>query len=226
MKRLQRAIIVLLGPPGVGKGTQAALLASRFGLPHVATGDLFREALGQNTPLGLLAKSYMEKGQLVPDDVTIQMVSERLSRPDCARGAILDGFPSTVEQAEALDRMLAQSGDSVLLVLYLSAGEEVLLARLASRWTCRQCGAVYNSQTRPPKVPGVCDVCGGELFQRPDDTPETQRRRIQVYLEQTAPLVQFYRARGLLHEVSGEAPLEVVQEQLATAIEDALARRA
>ena len=211
--------IVLLGPPGVGKGTQAALLEKALGIPHVASGDLFREAIKQGTELGRLAKSYMDRGELVPDEVTIAMVRQRLAEPDCQRGAILDGFPRTIEQAEALEAALAEEGKAINVVLYIKASEETLLARLAGRWTCRQCGAVYHSLFDPPKEAGKCDRCGGELYQRPDDTPETQRRRIQVYLAQTAPLIDYYRRKGLLVEIDGEGSIEEVQAELMRAIE-------
>lgn len=211
--------VVLLGAPGVGKGTQAALLEKALGIPHVASGDLFREAIKQGTELGRLAKSYMDKGELVPDEVTIAMVRQRLAEPDCQRGAILDGFPRTIEQAEALEAALAEEGKAINAVLYIKASEETLLARLAGRWTCRRCGAVYHSLFDPPKEAGKCDRCGGELYQRPDDTPETQRRRIQVYLAQTAPLIDYYRRKGLLVEIDGEGSIEEVQAELRRAIE-------
>ena len=209
----------MLGPPGVGKGTQAALLEKALGIPHVASGDLFREAIKQGTELGRLAKSYMDRGELVPDEVTIAMVRQRLAEPDCQRGAILDGFPRTIEQAEALEAALAEEGKAINVVLYIKASEETLLARLAGRWTCRRCGAVYHSLFDPPKEAGKCDRCGGELYQRPDDTPETQRRRIQVYLAQTAPLIDYYRRKGLLVEIDGEGSIEEVQAELMRAIE-------
>ena len=211
--------IVLLGPPGVGKGTQAAMLEKALGIPHVASGDLFREAIKQGTELGRLAKSYMDRGELVPDEVTIAMVRQRLAEPDCQRGAILDGFPRTIEQAEALEAALAEEGKALNAVLYIKASEETLLARLAGRWTCRRCGAVYHSLFDPPKEAGKCDRCGGELYQRPDDTPEVQRRRIQVYLAQTAPLIEYYRRKGLLVEIDGEGSIEEVQAELRRAIE-------
>jgi len=211
--------IVLLGPPGVGKGTQAALLEKALGIPHVASGDLFRDAIKRKTELGCLAKGYIDKGELVPDEVTIAMVRQRLAEPDCQRGAILDGFPRTIEQAEALEAALAEEGKAINVVLYIKASEETLLARLAGRWTCRRCGAVYHSLFDPPKEAGKCDRCGGELYQRPDDTPETQRRRIQVYLAQTAPLIDYYRRKGLLVEIDGEGSIEEVQAELMRAIE-------
>ena len=225
MDFLHRVFIALLGAPGAGKGTQAETLAAELGLPHVATGDLFREALRKETSLGLLAKSYMNKGQLVPDDITIQMVRERLAQPDCSGGAILDGFPRTVEQARALDGLLAELGASLTVVPYIKVSTDVLLARLAGRWSCRVCGAVYHTLYKPPKRPDCCDECGGELYQRADDTPETQKRRINVYLAETAPLIEFYTKRGLLVEIDGEQDIESVHRDLLAVIRDAMGQR-
>ena len=210
--------IVLLGGPGAGKGTQAERLSKALGIPQVSTGDLFRENLKKETELGLLAKGYMERGELVPDEVTVGMVRERLSRPDAAGGAILDGFPRTIAQAEALEDLLAEMGHTLSVVPYIKVPEDVLLARLSGRWTCRQCGAMYHQLFSPPKTPGVCDKCGGELYQRPDDTPETQKRRIQVYFEQTMPLIDYYRQKGLLVEVDGRPGIEEVQAELLSVI--------
>jgi adenylate kinase len=210
--------IVLVGPPGSGKGTQASRLQELLHLPHVASGDLFRENLKNQTPLGLQAKAYMERGDLVPDDVTIAMVMERLKQPDCADGAILDGFPRTIAQAEALDGILKEMGTSLKVVPYIKVSDEVLLARLSGRWICRQCGAVYHTLYNPPKVPGRCDICGGELYQRPDDRPEVAKNRLRVYFEQTAPLIRYYRGRGLLVEIDGEKEIEEVQAALEAAI--------
>lgn len=211
--------IVLLGPPGAGKGTQAELLAEWLKLPHVSSGDLFRSAIQNATPLGLEAKGFIDRGELVPDDVTIGLVGERLGQPDCASGVILDGFPRTVAQAEALDRVFASLGRRVDVVPYIQVAQELLLQRLAGRWTCRNCGTVYHSVFSPEKVKGVCDVCGGQLYQRADDTPETHRRRIEVYLEQTAPLADYYRACGVLAEIDGEQDVPSVQRALREAIE-------
>lgn len=204
--------LLLLGAPGAGKGTQAAFLTEKLGIPHVASGDLFREAIAKQTELGKLAKGYMDRGELVPDDVTIAMVMERLSQDDCAKGAILDGFPRTIAQAQALEGALAERGASLTKAIYIAVSEDALVERLSGRWTCRQCGAVYHERFNPPKVPGVCDVCGGELYQRPDDTPETQRRRIRVYMEQTAPLIDYFAAGGLLAEVDGGKGVEDVRD--------------
>jgi len=207
-------VVVLLGGPGAGKGTQAERLSAELEIPHVSTGDLFREHLKAETALGLLAKGFMDRGELVPDEVTAGMARERLSRPDCAGGAILDGFPRTVAQALALEGMLADLGTKVSVVPYIKVPEDVLLERLAGRWTCRACGAMYHQFFSPPQAAGVCDRCGGELYQRADDAPETQRRRIEVYFAQTAPLIEFYRAKGLLVEVDGLAGIEPVQAAL------------
>jgi adenylate kinase len=212
--------IVLLGAPGAGKGTQAELLAEYLHIPHVATGDLFREALKGDTPLGREAKAYMDRGELVPDAVTIAMVRERLAAPDSRAGVILDGFPRTVEQARALDEVLAERGQKVDLVAFIRVRPEELLRRLSGRWTCRDCGAVYHTLYNPPRQPGVCDVCGGPLYQRPDDRPETQARRIEVYLAQTSPLIEFYEKRGVLVEINGEQEIGQVQEDLRHAVEE------
>jgi adenylate kinase len=206
--------VVLLGGPGAGKGTQAERLSQALGIPQISTGDLFRENLRKKTELGLLAKETMERGELVPDEVTVGMVRERLSRPDCATGAILDGFPRTVAQAEALEDLLTGMGSQLAVVPYIKVPEDVLLARLAGRWTCRACGAMYHQLFSPPQEAGVCDRCGGELYQRPDDTPETQKHRIKVYFEQTAPLIDYYREKGLLVEVDGRPGIDEIQAAL------------
>ncbi|WP_322798338.1 adenylate kinase [Thermoflexus sp.] len=211
--------LILLGPPGAGKGTQAKILSQRLGIPHVASGDLFRDHLYRQSPLGQLARQYMDRGELVPDEVTIGMIQERLEQEDCRNGVILDGFPRTPAQARALDGLLAGMGRSITAVLYIRVRDELLLRRLAGRWTCRMCGAVYHVEFNPPRVPGRCDLDGGPLYQREDDTEEVQRRRIQVYQEQTAPLVSFYRERGLLVEIEGERPISEVTEALIRAIE-------
>jgi adenylate kinase len=215
-----RLLIVLLGGPGAGKGTQAELLAENLGIPQVSTGDLFRENLKKETELGKLAKSYMDRGELVPDEVTVSMVRERLKRPDAALGAILDGFPRTIAQAEALEDLLSESGSQLAVVPYIKVPEDILLARLAGRWTCRNCGAMYHQIFNPPQEPGVCDRCGGELYQRPDDTPETQKHRIKVYFEQTAPLIDYYRDRGLLVEVDGRPGIKDIQAELLDVIKE------
>lgn len=212
--------VVLMGGPGAGKGTQAKLLQEALGLPQISTGDLFRENLRNNTELGKLARTYIDKGELVPDDVTIAIVKERLSREDCTEGALLDGFPRTISQADALEKLLADMGERVHIVPYIHVTPEVLLKRLSGRWTCKICGRVYHVLFNPPQKEGVCDLDGGELYQRDDDTEETQKRRIEVYLEQTAPLLAYYRDKGLLVEINGEQTIERVQQDLIQAIQD------
>ena len=211
--------IVLLGAPGAGKGTQAEFLAEELGVPHVASGDLFREALKGDTPLGRQARSYMDRGELVPDAVTIAMVRERLQQPDTERGVILDGFPRTVEQAEALDQILAEDGRHVDLAVFINVRPEVLVQRLSGRWICQDCQGVYHTLHNPPQVVGSCDACGGALYQRTDDRPETQARRIEVYLQQTAPLIDYYRNQGRLVEVDGEQDIAAVRGALHAAVE-------
>jgi adenylate kinase len=206
--------IVLLGPPGAGKGTQAQVISEKLGLPHISSGDIFRENLKNQTELGRQAEGYMQRGELVPDDITIAMIRERLSRPDCLPGALLDGFPRTTSQAEALASMLAGFSGQVDAVPYISVAEDVLVERLTGRWTCRQEGHVYHEKFNPPKVAGRCDVDGSELYQRDDDKAETVKRRIRVYLEQTAPLIEYYRQRGVLLEVDGALPIEQVSAAL------------
>ncbi|HIQ04803.1 MAG TPA: adenylate kinase [Anaerolineae bacterium] len=213
--------VVLLGAPGAGKGTQARLLEEALGLPQVASGDLFRKHLKNQTELGRLASQYMDRGDLVPDDVTIAMVMDRLGQPDCARGAILDGFPRTVAQAEALAKALHERGYRITVVPYIKVSERELLERLSGRWICRNCQATYHMKFNPPKQVGVCDVCGGELYQRPDDTEKTARNRLRVYFEQTAPLIEYYRQRGLLAEIDGEQTIEQVQHDLLDVIRQA-----
>ena len=206
--------IVLLGPPGVGKGTQAKIIAEKTGLPHISSGDLFRENIKGGTELGKLAQIYINKGELVPDDVTIAMIRSRLSRLDCKGGALLDGFPRTPAQADALARMLADFDGNVKHVPYISASTTTLVERLSGRWTCRAQGHIYHQIYSPPKKPGVCDLDGSELYQRDDDKAETVKRRIQVYVERTAPLIAYYRQRGLLAEIDGERPVEEVTADL------------
>jgi adenylate kinase len=210
--------IVLLGPPGVGKGTQAKILAEHLKLAHISSGDLFRENLKSQTELGRLAQTYMSKGELVPDDVTIAMIRERLTRPDCQAGAILDGFPRTTAQADALEKMLKEFGGKVDKVPYVTAPEKVLVERLSGRWTCRAQGHVYHDKNNPPKQAMVCDIDGSELYQRDDDKSETVVRRIQVYLEQTAPLIAYYRQRGKLIEIDGTQNIQKVTKAFLSAL--------
>jgi adenylate kinase len=213
--------LVMLGPPGAGKGTQAKLLAKDLDVPHVSSGDLFRDHLGRKTELGLLAKEYMDRGDLVPDDVTVGMVVERIGRSDCQNGVILDGFPRTLSQAAALDGALAERGQSVTVVPLIQVADEEVVKRLTARRVCRDCGAVYNLVFNPPSVAGVCDACGGELYQRDDDNPETVRNRLFTYYKETSPLIGYYFAKGLLAEVDGEQAIEAVQADLRAAVEAA-----
>ena len=211
--------VVLLGPPGAGKGTQAALLSQRLGLAHVATGDLFRKALGQGTPLGKQAKAYMDKGALVPDQVTIAMVMERLAEPDTAPGVLFDGFPRNLVQAAALDDALKLKKTMVDAVVLVSVPDEELVWRLAGRWICRSCQTPYHQVNAPPKVKGKCDRCGGEIYQRDDDKEATVRQRLKVYHEQTAPLVDYYRKQGKLVEVDGTGQVEQVTQVIAATLQ-------
>jgi len=208
--------IVLLGAPGSGKGTQAGIVCQRFGVAHIASGDLFREAVNRGDELGQQAKSYMEKGLLVPDEITIRMILERIAAPDCAQGFILDGFPRTLGQAKALDRVLGERG--IDKVVYIKVSTEELVRRLSGRSICRDCQAPYHEITSPPKVLGRCDQCGGELYQRPDDSPETVRKRLEVYFVETAPLIDYYKEAGKLVEIDGERGIEEVGEELIAAL--------
>jgi adenylate kinase len=210
--------IVLLGPPGVGKGTQAKILSERSGLAHISSGDLFRENLKNQTELGKLAQTYMTKGELVPDDVTIAMIRERLSRPDCKAGAILDGFPRTPAQADALENMLKEFDGHVDVVPFITAADAVLVERLSGRWTCRSGGHIFNEKFNPPKEAGKCDFDGSELYQRDDDKADTVKRRIDVYLDQTSPLISYYRANDKLVEIDGMQPIEQVTQDLLSAV--------
>jgi adenylate kinase len=210
--------IVFLGAPGAGKGTQAATVARELSLVHIATGDLFRQAIEKGTELAMQAKSYMEKGMLVPDEVTIQMVLERIATPDCETGVIFDGFPRTLKQAEALDGALAQRGETIDKVVYIKVSEAELLDRLSGRWICRQCQTPYHAQNSPPKVWGKCDKCGGELYQRPDDTVETIKERLKVYFAETAPLIDYYTRAGRLLEIDGEGGVDEVGKRIVAAL--------
>ena len=210
--------LVFLGPPGVGKGTQAKILSEHTGLAHISSGDLFRENLKKQTELGILAQTYMSKGELVPDNVTIAMIRERLGRPDCETGAILDGFPRTPSQADALEEMLGNFDGHVDAVPFITSAEDVLVERLSSRWTCRANGHIFNTKSNPSKESGICDIDGSELYQRDDDKAETVKRRIQVYLEQTSPLISYYRDHGKLIEIDGMQTIEQVTSTLVSAL--------
>ena len=210
--------IIFLGAPGAGKGTQAARVAQELKLVHIATGDLFRQAQEQGTELAIQAKSYMEQGKLVPDEITIRMVLERISAPDCESGVIFDGFPRNVKQAEALDEALTHPGKAIDSVVYIKVGEQELLERLSGRWICRQCQAPYHAVNSPPKVQGRCDRCGGELYQRSDDRVETIKKRLEVYFAETAPLIDYYTRAGKLVEVAGEGGVAEVERRIIEAL--------
>jgi adenylate kinase len=213
--------VVLMGGPGAGKGTQARLLTEKLDLPQISTGDLFRENLSKKTELGSLAQTYMDAGELVPDEVTVAMVKERLKRSDCSDGALFDGFPRNISQAKALDSILAELDSRVLVVPYVHVDPDVLLSRLAGRWTCKANGHVFHILFNPPKNSGICDFDGSRLYQRDDDTEETQKRRIEVYVEQTAPLLEYYRKKGLLVEVNGDQPINQVHKDILEIIQRA-----
>ncbi len=203
--------VAFLGPPGAGKGTQARELAREWGVPHVATGDMLRDAAAAGTPLGREAKGYMDKGALVPDDVMIRMIAERLRRPDAGRGFLLDGFPRTIAQAEGLEHLLKDLGQPLERVVYLDVSEPELLRRLTGRRVCRACQTAFHLTSAPTTKAGVCDRCGGQLYQREDDSEATVRHRLGVYARQTAPLLDWYRGRGLLVSVPGEGPIETIR---------------
>lgn len=206
---------VMLGPPGAGKGTQAQRVTEELGLPHISSGDIFRENIKRETELGKLAKVYIDRGELVPDDVTISMIGERLSRPDCEQGALLDGFPRTPAQANALDDLLAGFQGKVDAVPFIKVPDDVLIERLTGRLTCRECGTVYHHKFNPPKQAGICDLCGTEdLYQRDDDKVETVKNRINVYYQQTMPLIEYYKAAGTLVEIDGTQEIEKVTADL------------
>jgi len=215
--------VILLGPPGAGKGTQAKTLADRTGLTHVASGDLFRAALREGTELGMLAKSYMDRGELVPDEVVIWMILERIQQPDCASGVIFDGFPRTQEQARALEVALADHNARIDAVLFLAVPQDVLLRRIAGRQTCRTCGAIFNIYYFPSHRPGICDACGGKLYQRSDDSIETAQHRLDVYFAQTMPLIEYYQRQGILHEIDGQREIALVTEAMLKALSPYLA---
>jgi adenylate kinase len=210
--------IILLGAPGAGKGTQAVMLAEKLNLVQVASGDLFRQALKDKTELGLKTKEYMDKGQLVPDEITIGMVMERLAAPDCQNGAILDGFPRNLAQAKALDRELEKQSQKIDKVVYIAVSEDELMKRLGGRWICRNCQAPYHEIDSPPKVAGICDRCGGELYQRDDDNEGTIKKRLKVYFEETTPLIEYYRQSSKLLEINGEGSTAEVNRRIAAAL--------
>ena len=206
--------LVLLGPVGAGKGTQARRITEKHGVPHVASGDLLRSQVAQNTELGRQAKSYMDRGALVPDELVISMILERMRQPDASRGVLLDGFPRTLPQARALDKELELEGRRLKLALYLQVPFEVLVERAAGRWTCRTCQTTYNYRVNPPRKPGICDIDGGELYQREDDRLEVVSERIKVYIADTVPVVDYYRERGILHQIDGTQDIESVASEI------------
>jgi adenylate kinase len=211
--------LILLGPPGAGKGTQAKMLTEKFSIPQISTGDILRAAVKAGTPMGRKAKEFMDAGGLVPDDVVVGIVRDRLQEADCSNGFILDGFPRTVAQADALQTSLKEMDKRLDRVISLAVDAEALVERLTGRRTCKQCGRGYHIKFDPPGQPGVCDACGGDLFQRDDDKEETIRKRLQVYEEQTAPLISYYRQAGVLMELDGMQPIPKVQEQMLSSLQ-------
>jgi adenylate kinase len=210
--------VVILGAPGAGKGTQADILSQEMNLPHIASGDLFRLALEKKTQLGLLAKNYMDKGELVPDEVTLKMILDRIGQPDCGHGCLFDGFPRTLHQAEVLDKSFEEQGRAVDKAIYIEVPEEELVKRLSGRWLCRNCQTPYHIVNSPPKTPGKCDKCGGELYQRPDDREETVRERINVFLAQTVPILDYYEKQGKLVRVDGNRGMQEVAKGMLSAL--------
>ena len=211
-------IIILLGPPGAGKGTQAGAIAAKFSIPHISTGDIFRANLKQGTPLGLEAKKYMDSGALVPDELVVRLVGDRMDAPDAATGALLDGFPRTVAQAEALADYLAAKGRQVDACVCLNVPDAVLVSRLSGRRMCRECGSGFHIEFSPPPSSGRCS-CGGEIYQRDDDREETILNRLKVYHEQTSPLVEWYGQRGLLRSIDGQGTVEEIQKRIFAALD-------
>jgi len=205
---------ILLGAPGAGKGTQADIIVKEMSLPHVASGDLFRHALKNGTDLGKQAESYMKAGQLVPDEITIKMILERIAKDDCMSGCVFDGFPRTLEQAKALDVALEKQGKSIEKAIYIKVPESVLLDRLTGRWVCRTCQSPFHQQNQPPKKEGVCDKCEGELYQRADDKEETIKERLKVYFAQTMPLLEYYEKKGRLFKCNGNQHIDEVGKDI------------
>lgn len=213
--------IILLGPPGAGKGTQSVVLSKKYGIPHISTGDILRESVKSGQPLGLKAKSFMDKGELVPDEVVTGIVIERLKQADAKMGYILDGYPRTLTQAVDLDAALKKIGTAIEMVVYFETSERVAIERLTGRRVCKKCGFNYHIRNIPPKKAGVCDKCGGELFQRPDDKEETVLNRLKVYEAQTKPLIEYYTKQGILKKVSGDSNVDDLLAVLSKAFADA-----
>lgn len=211
---MSKMIIILFGPPGAGKGTQAIRISEEFSIPHIATGDIFREAVDKKTELGKKAEEYMKRGELVPDKIVNEIVRERISKPDCEKGFILDGYPRTINQAEAMDKMLAEMNRRICLVLNLQVSEENVVKRLSYRRICKKCGTVYHLITNPPKKDNICDKCGGELYQREDDKEDVVRMRLKVYHEQTQPVIEYYVRKSLLKNIDGNKDIKDVWEQI------------
>lgn len=220
---LNRAL-VLLGPPGAGKGTQAKLIAKRFGIPHLSTGDMFRDAVNRGTPTGRIAKPIMESGGLVPDEIVMKLVEERLAQPDAAHGFVFDGFPRTLPQAEQLDRVLDGLGFGKPVVIDIQVSPDKLFRRLTGRWMCSVGGEIYNIYDVPPRIPGICDKDGGKLVQRADDQPEVVKQRLEAYERQTKPLSDYYRRQGTLEVVDGAASMEDVSRKLKDIVDNAASR--
>jgi len=210
--------IIMLGAPGAGKGTQADILSKEMDLPHIASGDLFRQALEERTEVGLLAKNYMNKGELVPDEITIKMILGSINQPDCASGCLFDGFPRTLRQAKVLDKALGEQGRSIDKAIYIEVPNEELVKRLSGRWLCRTCQTPYHIINSPPKTPGKCDKCGGELYQRTDDREETVKDRLNVFFAQTVPILDYYKKQGKLIKVNGNLGLQGVAKEIVSAL--------
>ena len=210
--------LILLGPPGVGKGTEAEILKEHYQIPHISTGNIFRELFQQETEIGKIAKSFIEKGQLVPDDITNEIVRQRLYRDDVKYGFMFDGYPRNVEQAEALDKVLAELGIKLTAVINIQADDELILSRISGRRVCASCGAVYHTKNKQPKVAGVCDQCGGKLIHRDDDKEETVKNRLKIYHDQTAPVVGYYEEKGLLITVDGSTSIGYTNDQIEEAL--------
>jgi adenylate kinase len=210
--------VIMLGAPGAGKGTQADILSQEMNLPHIASGDLFRQALDKKTDVGILARSYMDKGELVPDEITIKMILERVNQSDCASGCLFDGFPRTLQQAKVLDKVLKEQGKSIDKAVYIEVPNEELVKRLSGRWLCRTCQTPYHIINSPPKTPGKCDKCGGELYQRSDDREETVRDRLNIFFAQTVPILDYYKKQDKLIKINGNLGMQAVAKEIISAL--------